>query len=196
MGIRNNKKLLVNPDFFHPAIIVTAEKVTPRTQNKGNLFSQHGNSCSDICCTPAIKDLPVRDVRRTILCREMGDPANMVNRGVTDNMDHSGCTSSSFRGTSRSAFPITDFAIRSACSGDSARKTFISRTRPTRAVSAKTTALERVSSQYGQVIKPASTSTYFAAGLSRFPASLIAIPIASSRDLTSRRIHADSSVTT
>ena len=82
--------------------------------------------------------------------------------------------------------------MRSACSFDSARKTFISRTSPTRAVSATTIALESVSSQYGQVRKPASTSTYFAAGFSRFPASLIAIPIASSSDLTSRIIHADS----
>jgi hypothetical protein len=63
MGIRDHKKLLANPDLFHPVVIVTAGKVTPCAGNEGNLFSQHGNPGSDIGCTAAIKDLPVRDMR-------------------------------------------------------------------------------------------------------------------------------------
>jgi hypothetical protein len=60
--IRNKEELLLDPDPVHPEIIVATTEVSPDTGNKGNLFSQCGNSCCNICGTAPKIDLPVVDM--------------------------------------------------------------------------------------------------------------------------------------
>jgi len=107
-------KFCIYAIFLQPGLIRASGEVAADCTYKGNFTAEPGYPSRDISCTSPKENFTVKDGRRSIFCREGRDPGDVINCRMTDNMNHNSQTSLTRRGTSRSAFPTTDFAIFAA----------------------------------------------------------------------------------
>lgn len=94
--------------------VVATREVSSYRRDEGARLTEPGNASSDVRTTTAEVRVVIDDVRGAVCSRKARNTKEVVDRGMSNNMDQSSTTSWTFRGTSLSAFPITEVAIRVA----------------------------------------------------------------------------------